>query len=161
MSDFATSWALSRGRFLDEISGLSKEQLNWKIHAGSLSIGEMAIHIAGVEISFGSQLRGYALDETAERIKRAATEGVVNDLPFPFSEAEITPELVSEALQLGRSHWEPLISAADADIRRRELKSALGPIIDGEGAFARLAFHSAYHQGQAYLMKTAPGFPPS
>jgi uncharacterized damage-inducible protein DinB len=161
MSDFAILWALSRSRFLDEIAGLSKEQLNWRIHDRCLSIGEMALHMAGVEISFASQLKGYGLDSEAERIKRSATEGVVNDQPFPFSEEEITPELVASAMDLGRSHWEPAISAATTELRAKEIKSALGPIITGEGAFARLGFHSAYHQGQAYLIKTAPGFPPS
>ena len=27
------------------------------------------------------------------------------------------------------------------------------------GAFARLAYHPGYHQGQAHLIKTALGFP--
>jgi hypothetical protein len=161
MSEFAASWALSRSRFLDEIAGLSKEQLNWRIHDRSLSIGEMAIHLAGVEILFASQLGDYDLDQDADRLKRAATEGVVNDLPFPFAEEEITPELVASALEVGRSHCEPTIMAATPESRQKEIKSALGPIITGEGAFTRLGFHSAYHQGQAYLVKTTPGFPPS
>lgn len=159
MSDFETSWALSRKRFIDEISPLSAAQLNWRLHPESLTIGEMAIHIAGVEVSFGSQLAGLELDEFAVRLKLAATEGVVNEQPFPFSVSEITPELVSRLLDYSAKIWAPLIAEAAPDIRSREIKSALGPMISGEGAFARLGFHAAYHQGQAYLMKTAPGFP--
>lgn len=159
MSDFSSSWSLSRKRFLDEITGLNQAQLNWRLHPRALSIGEMAIHVAGVEVSFGSQLLGAELDEQGALLKRSATEGVVNDLSFPVSESDITPESVAEALEYARKLWEPLITTADPEIRQREIVSALGPVITGEGAFARLAFHSAYHQGQAYQIKTAPGFP--
>lgn len=159
MSDFATSWSLSRKRLLDEISGLTQDQLNWRIHPNCLTIGEMALHVAGVEVSFGSQLGGAALDEKAQKIKRSATEGVVDDQPFPFSPDQIDPATVAEAFEISRAIWEPLITEASPEIREKELKSALGPMISGEGAFARLGFHSAYHQGQAYLIKTAPGFP--
>jgi hypothetical protein len=159
MSDFASSWSLSRKRFLDEISGMSQAQLNWRLHADSLSIGEMAIHVAGVEVSFGSQLMRIDLDEIGQKLKLAATEGVVNDSPFPYSEGEITPDSVARSLEYSRLIWEPIITAADPEVRQREIKSALGPIITGDGAFARLGFHSAYHQGQAYLIKTSPDFP--
>lgn len=159
MSDFALSWSLSRKRLVDEVTGLSAEQLNWKIHPNCLSIGEMAIHVAGVETSFSSQLQGLTLDENAARLKMAATQGVVNDDPFPYTPAEITPEFVSSALALGESMCQSMIEDASTEIRGREIKSALGPMISGEGALARLGFHSAYHQGQAYLIKTAPGFP--
>lgn len=159
MSDYAASWALSRKRFVDEISGLSQAQLNWKLHPAALSIGEMALHVAGVEVSFGSQLSGAALDERGVRLKAAATEGVVNDEPFPFASQEITPDLVRESLEFSESLWKPLITEAKPEIRQKEIKSALGPMITGDGAFARLGFHSAYHQGQAYLTKTTPGFP--
>lgn len=161
MSDFAASWSLSRKRLTDEIAGLSQAQLNWRIYPNSLSIGEMVLHVAGVEVSFGSQLAGTALDDTGARLKRAATEGVVDASPFPYGESEITPDLVHASLEYSRNIWEPLITVASSDIRQKEIKSALGPMISGEGAFARLGFHSAYHQGQAYLIKTAPGFPAS
>jgi hypothetical protein len=159
MSDFAASWALSRQRLVDEVSGLSDEQLNWRLHPGVLTIAEMAMHVAGVEVSFISQLQGLDLDGPATRLKSAATEGVVNDLPFPYSPQELTSKGVLEALAYSRGLVEPVITAPSAELRAKEIKSALGPIITGEGALARLGFHSAYHQGQAYLIKTAPGFP--
>lgn len=159
MSDFAASWSLSRKRLLDEIAGLSHEQLMYRIHDRCLSIGEMALHVAGVEIMFGSQIAGLSLNDFESRVKRTATEGVVDDAPFPFQPEEITAELIDQAMEAGRRIWEPLITDASVESRSVELKSALGPMISGEGAFARLGFHSAYHQGQAYLIKTAPGFP--
>jgi hypothetical protein len=161
MSDFALSWSLSRKRFLDEVAGLSSTQLNYKIHENCLSIGEMALHVAGVEIMFGSQIAGLQLTDFEQRVRRAATEGVVDDLPFPFSREEITPELVDTSLEASRTIWEPLITNPTIELRAVELKSALGPMISGEGAFTRLGFHSAYHQGQAHLIKTSPGFPSS
>lgn len=158
MSDFAETWLLVRGRFEDALAGLSQEQLNWRIHPGSLTLGEMAIHVAGVEISFMSQLLDTPLDELGARLKLAATEGVVNEKPFPFAASEITPQFASAALAKARALVEPAISAPD-EIRGKQIVSALGPIIDGTGAFARLAYHPGYHQGQAHLVKTAPGFP--
>jgi len=159
MSDFAASWELSRQRFVTEIAGLNQAQLNWKLHPGALSIGQMAIHTAGVEVSFSSQLISSGLTPLQARIKASATEGVVNDLPFPFSDEEITESSVAEILSLAKEMVEPIIKAPTEDALSREIKSALGPVITGYGALARLGFHAAYHQGQAYLLKTSPGFP--
>jgi hypothetical protein len=53
----------------------------------------------------------------------------------------------------------PLIEQPTADILKKEIVSVLGPVITGEGAFARMAFHAAYHQGQVHMLRTAPGFP--
>jgi hypothetical protein len=159
MSDFATTWNLSRQRLVDEVKELSQAQLNWRPHPGCLTIGEMALHVAGVEVSFSSQLLGLQLDEAQDQLRRSATEGVVNDTPFPFSAAEITPELVADSLSASREMLEAIITAPTPNVLVKEIKSALGPIITGEGAFARMSFHPAYHQGQAYLVKNAPGYP--
>ena len=159
MTQFATSWRLSRGRFVAEVQDLNQEQLNWRLYPGGLSIGEMALHVAGVEISFTSQLIDAPLDDVKLKLKRAATEGVVNDLPFPFTAGEITPQVVKESLALAEGMAQPLIENPSSDALAREIVSALGPVITGEGALARFAFHPAYHQGQAYQMKQAPGFP--
>lgn len=159
MSDFAATWGLSRQRFEDEIAGLDSTQLNWRMFPDLPSIGEMALHVAGVEVSFISQLLGLELDAEALRLKSAATEGVVNTNPFPYTSDEVDPERVAWALNFARGLVEPVIREAAPDIRSKPIVSALGPVIDGEGAFARLSFHSAYHQGQAYQIKNAPGFP--
>lgn len=159
MSEYANSWNLSRQRFVDEVSNLTDRQLRWHHHPGSLSIGQMALHVAGVEVSFASQLLDIDLDEQTARIRSSATEGVVNDHPFPFAEEEITAALVGAALERSKSMVEPMITAPSPEVLSKEIKSALGPIITGNGALARLAFHPAYHQGQAYLLKTTPTFP--
>jgi uncharacterized damage-inducible protein DinB len=159
MSDFETSWALSRKRFVDEVSDLDTEQLRWRLHPGTLSIGEMALHVAGVEVSFATQLLGLERSAMQERLKAAATEGVVNDHPFPFEESEIDAEQVHKALAQARHLAEQVIIEPSAEILSKQIKSALGPVITGDGALARLAFHPAYHQGQAYLVRNAPGFP--
>jgi len=159
MSDFAASWKLSRQRFGAEIDGLNFEQLSWRLHDKSLTLGETAVHVAGVEIFFISQLLKTPLEGDAVRIAAAATNGVVNDKPFPVPAEELTPEFVQMALELARSMIEPVITAPTDEVRAATIQSALGPIIDGTGALARLAFHPAYHQGQAYLIRLAPGFP--
>lgn len=159
MSDFAVSYRLCRTRFEDAVLDLSAEQLNWRMHAGTLTLGEAALHVAGVEVSFLSQLQGESLEGLEARLKAAATDGVVNDKPFPFSPEEITPDLVKDALAIARAKVEAVIDAIPEDLRSKTIVSALGPEIDGTGAFARLAFHPGYHQGQAHLVRTAPGFP--
>jgi len=158
VTDFAITWSLVRGRLIDALKGLNHEQLNWRLHPGTLTLGEMAIHVAGVEVSFCTQLTGETPEGVEARLKAAATDGSVNDKPFPFSVEEITPEFVAEALEIGRQKVEPLISNPDP-YRRGQIVSALGPTIDGTGAFARLAYHPGYHQGQVHIIKTAPGFP--
>lgn len=159
MTDFAVAWELSRGRFLEAVSGLNHSQLVWKMQPDCLSLGQMAVHVAGVEVSFASQLLDLQLDDFAVKVKAAATDGVVNDLPFPFADEELTPELVSRVLVDSRKMLEPLMVSLAPDLRSKIIKSALGPMISGEGALARLAFHPAYHQGQAHLIVNAPGFP--
>jgi uncharacterized damage-inducible protein DinB len=159
MSQFSAAWELSRSRLFDTIKDLSSEQLRWRLHDQSLSIGEMVIHVAGVETSFCSQLAGSDLSPEQLRLKAAATDGVVNDLPFPYSESEITAETVAEAFAEGAKMVKPLIDQPTDEILSKEIVSALGPVITGAGAFTRLSFHAAYHQGQAYLIRTHPDFP--
>ncbi len=159
MTDFHAAWTLSRGRFLAEIEGLSHAQLAWRLYPGMLTLAEGAVHVAGVEAKFAAGVDGLELDPLLQRVASAATDGVVNDKPFPFSEAEMTPEFVAEILEASRAVWEPIVQDPTPARREASLVSALGPVIAGEGAMARLTFHAGYHQGQAYLIKNAPGFP--
>lgn len=158
MSDFGETWRLVRGRFDDAVKGLSKQQLAYRMQPDSLTLGEMALHVAGVELWFIAQLLGESLDGDFARLAAAATDGSVNDKPFPFSSDEIDPERVAWALSLSRDKVASVIDRPD-DVRGRSIVSALGPVVDGTGALARLAYHPGYHQGQAYLIKTSPGFP--
>jgi hypothetical protein len=161
MTDFVASWELSRQRFVNEIGTLTDAQMQWRPFDGTLSIGQMALHVAGVEVSFSTQLMGGTLTQKEAKLKSAATCGVVNDEAFPFLDAEITTELVLGALDHAKTLVEPIITEPSPEILQKELKSALGPIITGYGALARFAFHPAYHQGQAYLYKQMPEFPGS
>lgn len=159
MSDFLAAYQISRTRFEDEVNNLTQQQLNWRMQPDSMTIGEAAMHVAGAEVNFISQLLGTPLDAYGDRLKKAATDGVVNSEPVPFSPEEITPDAVSQALAFGRAMAQPVISAPTDEVRATVIKSVLGPMIDGTGAIARLAFHPAYHQGQVYLMKQSPGYP--
>lgn len=158
-SDFSVSWELCRGRFDQEVLGLSQEQLTFRLYPGALSIGEMAIHVAGVEVWFLAQLHDRPVPERLRRVAQAATEGVVNDHPFPYTPEEITPALVAEVLDAAAAAVKAVIYEPPATLLEKEIRSALGPIITGRGALARFAFHPGYHQGQAYQIKCAPGFP--
>ena len=159
MSDFAISWELARQRFVDAVSPLNQEQLNWKMQPDALTAGQMAVHVAGVEVSFSSQLCDTQLDELGTKLKSAATDGVVNDKPFPFRAEEITPEFVGQSLSIAKAMTEPIMRNPSQELKSKQIQSALGPIITGEGALARLAFHPAYHQGQVHILVTSPDFP--
>ncbi len=159
MSDFSETWALVRGRFEKALEGMDQRQLNWRIHPDTLTLGEMAIHVAGAEVNFISQLLDTPLDEYHQRLKAASTAGIINDDPFPFSPEEITPESVRAALDAGKAMCEPIITNTPDAVRKKQIVSVLGPVIDGTGALARLAYHPGYHQGQAHMIKSAPGFP--
>ena len=158
-SDFSVSWELSRGRFTQEVLGLNQEQLGFRLYPGALTLGEMALHVAGVEVWFICQMKGVPVPEELARIAQCATEGVVNENPFPFEASEIDPEAVAETLATATALVKEVIYEPTAEQLAVELKSALGPIITGQGALARLAFHPGYHHGQAYQIKCAPGFP--
>ncbi len=158
MSDFQLTWDLVRGRLEQSLEGLNQEQMNYRLQPESLTIGEMVLHVVGAEMSFVSQLRGETLSGVDARLAACATEGVINDTPFPFEPSEITPSFVAEALNRGKEYAGPAIANPDPH-REVIIKSALGPMINGGGAFARLAYHPAYHHAQVYLIKTSPGFP--
>lgn len=159
MTDFAVTWELIRGRFDNELVGLNQNQLNWRIHPNALTIGESALHVAGAEVNFVAQLLDLHLDEWESRIRDSATDSIVNDKPFPFHPDEIEPELVSRALQRAREIAGDTIQNPSQATLDRKIVSVLGPIIDGRGALARLAYHPGYHQGQVHMIKSAPDFP--
>jgi hypothetical protein len=159
MSDFSETWSLVRGRFEKEFEGLNQEQINWRLQPKSLTIAEQVMHTAGVEASFIHQLTGEPLDDFGERVRASATDGVTNETGFPFSVEEMTPEMLQRASHLGRRMVEKYIDPLSDEIRQKEIKSALGPIITGTGAFARISYHPGYHQAQIYMIKSAPGFP--
>ncbi|MDX2066357.1 MAG: DUF664 domain-containing protein [Fimbriimonadaceae bacterium] len=159
MADFLATWALVRGRFDRELEGLTPAQLHFRLHPGALTLAEMAVHVAGVEVSFVTQLLRTPLSPELARLKAAATDGSVNDRPFPFAKEELTAEFITDALRTGAEMARSILEHPRDEIRAREIVSALGPVIDGTGAMARLAYHPGYHQGQAYLIKTSPEFP--
>ncbi len=159
MNDAYAAWSLSRDRFVASISDLNAEQLNYRLFPATLTIAEMAVHVAGVEIYFGNGMLKDQLSPEFAMLLRAAMDGVANDRPFPFTPQELTPEFVAETLAAARSYVEPLIQNPTAEARAAEIVSVLGPLISGSGALARFAFHAAYHHGQVYLIRACPSFP--
>lgn len=159
MTDFAVTWELIRGRFDNELVGLNKEQLNWRLHPDALTIGESALHVGGAEINFVAQLLELELDLWESKIRDAATDSIVNDKPFPFQPDEIEPDMVTRALARAREIAGETIRNPSEVILNKRIVSVLGPIVDGRGALARLAYHPGYHQGQVHMIKTAPEFP--
>ena len=112
-----------------------------------------------METKFAAGVDGLELDELMQRVLASATDGVTHDKPFPFTAEELTPEFLKRVLDAAKSIWEPIVLDPTPERRLATLVSALGPVITGEGAMARLTFHAGYHQGQAYQMKHSPDFP--
>ena len=159
MTDFSKSWRLSRQRFIESVSDLNQDQLNYRLYPGALSAGEMALHVAGVEIWFISQLTGQELNQAEIKLTKAAVDGVVNDNPFPYEAEDIGPAMVTWAMTRAEFYVTPNIDDPSEEFLTKEIKSALGPVITGEGALTRFAFHPAYHHGQVYLIRSSPDFP--
>ena len=159
MSDFLTTYELTRGRFDDAVSKLNHAQLNYRLTADSLTTAEMALHVAGVEIWFAAQLHGQELSGEDKKLADCATEGSINDSPFPYTVDEMTPEVVAAGLARGRAAAMSVFESSDPEIRTKSLKSALGPMINGEGAMVRLAAHPFYHQGQIHMITSSSEYP--
>lgn len=159
MTDFAHSWQLSRSRLRETVADLNQEQLNWQLHQDALTIGEAVVHVAGVELWFVKQLTGETYNGEYDRVMASATAGVVNSDPFPFTADELTLEFVLSVFDFAEGIVRPFIEDPSEEFLAKEIKSALGPMITGKGALTRFAFHPAYHQGQAYMMRTSPDFP--
>lgn len=159
MSDFSTTWELTRGRFVDSYQGLNEAQLNFRLFPDTLTIGEMALHVFGVEASYAATVLGEDLTEFGEKLKEASYQGVVNDNPFPFSAEEITPQLLEQAERYSRPIVERAIVDPTDAVRNAKAKSVLGPDIDGNGVLARLSYHPGYHQAQVYMIRQSPNFP--
>jgi hypothetical protein len=129
------------------------------MHPKSLTIAESLLHVAGVEVSFASQLTGTELNGHLLRLKKAAIDGVVNQEPFPYTQEELTADLIFSLLKAAEEMVRPVIENPSQELLDAQIVSALGPVIEGRGALARLSMHPAYHQGQAYLIKESPNFP--
>ena len=160
-TDFALTWDLTRNRFLKSYEGLNQAQISYRLFPNTLTIAEMATHVFGVEVSFVSQILKLDLDEFGQRLKSAATDGVVNDKPFPFSAEEMTPEFLQKAEQYALDLCNKIMLNPTIEIRSAELVSALGPVIDGNGAMARMGYHPGYHHAQVYMITQSPEFPPN
>ena len=160
MNDFHTTYALVRGRMVEAVQDLNDGQLKWRLHSASPSICEMVIHVCGVEMSFANQLLERKPEsEFDKRITASSRDGIVNDSPFPFSEDEQGAELMNRVLERGFEIAGPLIEEANGTVRNKEIESALGPMIDGNGALARIAYHPGYHTGQIWTYRYHPDFP--
>ncbi|MCH7944691.1 MAG: DUF664 domain-containing protein [Armatimonadetes bacterium] len=160
MNDFHATYGLVRGRLIDAVKDLNDEQLKWRLHPASPSISEMVLHVCGVEMSFACQLLGQDSEsEFDKRIRACARDGIVNDSPFPFSENEQGVALMNRVLERGLEMVGPLIEEASDAVRETQIESALGPMIDGNGAFARIAYHPGYHTGQIWTYRYHPDFP--
>lgn len=153
------TWELTRNRMIAAYKDMNHEQLSFRLFPNTLTIGEMVAHVYGVEISFASQILGAELNELESRLKAAATDGAVNDNPFPFSADELTPEFLAQAEMIALAWSNKVILDPTPEIRNAELVSALGPVITGAGALARLGYHPGYHHAQIYMVSQSPDFP--
>lgn len=159
MNDFLATYEITRGRFSDAVTKLTSAQLNFRQNPNTLTAAEMALHVAGIEISYASQLFESHLSPEDELLARCATEGSINDLPFPVPAEELTPERVARSLERGRAAAISLFESADSEIRNKVIPSALGPLMNGQGAMARLSAHAFYHLGQVYMIAQSPDYP--
>lgn len=158
MTDFASIYKISHGRMLQAIEGLSTEQLIWRPHPGANSIFQMFMHVAGGEVFFASRLQDKQLNDEERRIESCARDRVINDNPFPFPDAEASPELLLATLRRSNAMVQPMMDDPEP-WREKQIETPLGPVDHAQGIFARIAQHPAYHTGQAWVYRFDPRFP--
>jgi hypothetical protein len=158
MNGFADTYKISHFRMLQAIEGLSADQLRWRPHPAALSIFEMFMHVAGGEVFFESRLAGRELSAEEKRIESCARDRVINESPFPFSDAEASPEILKSTLEHSHALVKPLMEDPGA-WEDKQIETPLGPSDYAAGIFARIAQHPAYHTGQAWIYRNDPRFP--
>ena len=158
MNGFADTYRISHARMLQSIDGLRTEQLVWRPHPRALSIFEMLMHVAGGEMFFSARLLCRGLSDEEKRIESCARDRVINDSPFPFSDAEAALPLLASTLERTHALVQPMMDDPGSWVNK-QIETPLGPVDSAPGIFARIAQHPAYHTGQIWIYRNDPRFP--
>lgn len=158
MNGFVSTYDITRNRMFQCFEGLSPKQLAWRPHSKALSIFEMFMHLAGSDMFFVLRLQEREGSEYETKLEKCARAKVINDEPFPFSDAEASEATLKEALDHTYTLVYPMLQDCEAWAEKK-VETVLGPVADAAGVFARICFHPAYHTGQTWLYRNHPDFP--
>ncbi|MEA2553644.1 MAG: hypothetical protein QOJ65_1820 [Fimbriimonadaceae bacterium] len=154
-------WQFTRERLKPSHEDLSQEQLQWRPHPGTHSLGEILYHIAGAEHYWASRFSGRdpRASEWEDKLDRAVTDGFLKEAPAPFGPDEMTPELITRALEFTASEIAPILESPTSEQLEMPIISPIGDHINGYQGMLRLVQHASYHTGQIWIIRTQPAFP--
>jgi uncharacterized damage-inducible protein DinB len=161
MAGFLETWVLTRERLEPAFADLKKEQLLWTPYRGARSIGEILYHIAGAEYYYSTRVTGRdpARTDWQRRLDRALVAGFLSDEPMPFSDQDMEPSLVEEALRFSGAQIRPVLADLTDENLSRPIVTGMGDHLKGVDGLARVAMHAGYHTGQIWVYRRDPRFP--
>jgi hypothetical protein len=164
----------SRKMFLDSLSGLSKEQLNFKPDPGRWSVLECAEHIALAEDGYFDLITKRLLKTPADPAKKSEVRGK-EDYVLKTMVDRTAKRIAPETLQPGRhgdsidaivAHFEAsrqrfiqYIETTHDDLRGHFLPHRAVGLIDGYQWILLASGHSVRHTLQILEVKADPRFP--
>jgi len=163
MSPYGEVWRFTRERLAQALEGLTPAQLVWRPHPGACSIGEMTYHMAGSEVWFSDRLgpQPPVLTPYSERIEARVRARFITDAPFPFEDADMTPDRLKTALEFSGDRFRPIVDAPTPEMLERPVETPLGATVPGVAGLWRVVQHPAYHTGQIWVYRQDPEFPAS
>lgn len=154
-------WKFTRFRLTQSIQDLTDEHMRWRPHENCHSIGELIYHIAGCEHYWAVRINAVdpASDEYQTKLDSAARDGFLREAPSPFSEPEMTRELIDQALEYTYNEIAPIYQDPTQEQLQRPMISPIGDDVNGYEGLVRLAQHAGYHTGQIWIYRMDPRFP--
>ncbi|HBY60776.1 MAG TPA: hypothetical protein DEH78_13215 [Solibacterales bacterium] len=160
----------TRKQVVDEVSGLSAEQLHYKPEPSRWSVAEVVEHLAATEpMLFGLGERNLRAPLTPDKKSTLTDQQVIANMSNRANRAEAPPMLRPtgrlattgalaaefKAKRDATIHW---FHEVEADLRGRVVKSGMGEV-DVYQFFLFLPAHTERHLAQIAELKASPGFP--
>jgi hypothetical protein len=161
MNGFLETWKFTRARMDQAWEDLTLEQLHWRPHSEAMTIAEQVLHVASAEHNMARRMRKEEprADEFETKLDKAVRDGFLNDNAFPFSQEEMTKEMIASTLRFTGAQVESIMDDMNDELLNVEFETALGPMAKGLGGYQRMAQHPAYHTGQFWSYRMHPEFP--
>jgi uncharacterized damage-inducible protein DinB len=161
MNDLFEVWAFTRVRLDQSLEGLGDEELKWRQHDNSHTIGEILYHIAGAEHYWAARLQRIDPKKTEfdSKLDLAIHDGFLREGKSPFEGSKMNLDDCSRALEYTRAEIEPILSNPSAEMLEMPLISPVGDHVTGRQGLHRLVQHAGYHTGQIWMIRFHPNFP--
>ncbi|HRJ26036.1 MAG TPA: DinB family protein [Fimbriimonadaceae bacterium] len=156
MHGYGEIWHFTRTRLAGALEDLTPAQWEWRMHPEAHTIAEIVMHLAGAEHYWAIRLGSVDRDE---KLEAAVWDAFIREGKFPYGPDERTQPIAMAALERTGRDLAPIIENPTPEILHQAITSPYGDPIDGAEGLRRIAQHAAYHTGQIWMIRMAPGFP--